>query len=339
MGIDEAGGDADVQASVQRGPAETAIGAAQHVAAQAVDQHFTGLADHAEVAALIRRLQGGEALLSVIPFQQQALFADDVQPVTGRGDGVEVKALRVVGAILERRPALATVFGPQDQVEHTDHIAQLVVGEPHIEQRLVCPLFDQPLTFGDQQWPLLVGRLGTGQRRIMLDQQIANLATIELLVPGGASIAAVQYHAVIAHRPALAVGRKTHRRQITAERHGGLLPVLADVVGKQNVATLADGNHALAGAGHAGQRTVDRQGADPGGQVQHIDVPGRLGDALQQAEHNAKRQLHNIIFIRTHTASSSENPRQASQPCSPTFKPAPTVIRGTALKVVPRTDA
>ncbi|VVQ20813.1 hypothetical protein PS914_06531 [Pseudomonas fluorescens] len=133
MGIDEAGGDADVQASVQRGPAETAIGAAQHVAAQAVDQYFTGLADHAEVAALIRRRQGSEALLSVIPFQQQALFADDVQPVTGRGDGVEVKALRVVGAILERRPALTTVFGPQDQVEHPDHIAQLVVGEPHIE--------------------------------------------------------------------------------------------------------------------------------------------------------------------------------------------------------------
>ncbi|MNH99585.1 hypothetical protein D3C73_523620 [compost metagenome] len=53
------------------------------------------------------------------------------------------------------------------------------------------------------------------------------------------------------------------------------------------MATLADGNHAPAGAGHAGQRAVDRQGTDPGGQVQHIDVIGRLGDALRQAEHNA----------------------------------------------------
>ncbi|VVO99131.1 hypothetical protein PS900_02744 [Pseudomonas fluorescens] len=73
------------------------------------------------------------------------------------------------------------------------------------------------------------------------------------------------------------------------------------------MATLADGNHPPTGAGHAGQRAVDGQGTEPGRQVQHIDVIGRLGDALRQAEHNAKRELQNIIFIRTHTASSSEN--------------------------------
>jgi len=37
----------------------------------------------------------------VIPFEQQTLFADDVERIARVGDGVEVKALRVVGAILE----------------------------------------------------------------------------------------------------------------------------------------------------------------------------------------------------------------------------------------------
>ncbi|MNP61800.1 hypothetical protein D3C76_1570210 [compost metagenome] len=73
------------------------------------------------------------------------------------------------------------------------------------------------------------------------------------------------------------------------------------------MATLANGNHALTGTGHAGQRALDGQGTHLGGQVQHVDIIGRLGDALRQAEHNAKRQLQPIIFIRTHTASSSEN--------------------------------
>ncbi|MOA06049.1 hypothetical protein D3C78_1256700 [compost metagenome] len=141
----------------------------------------------------------------------------------------------------------------------------------------------------------------------MLDQQGADLTTVELLLPGRAGVAAVQHHAIIAHRPALGGGRKIHGRKIGTGRHDGLLPMLAGVIGKQNVATLADGDHALTGAGHAGQRAVDGQGTDPGGQVQHIDVIGRLGDALRQAEHNAKRQLQNIIFIRTHAASSSEN--------------------------------
>ncbi|MNX98874.1 hypothetical protein D3C86_1312990 [compost metagenome] len=141
----------------------------------------------------------------------------------------------------------------------------------------------------------------------MLDQQFADLATVELLLPGRAGVAAVQHHAVIAHRPALGGGRKIHRSEVGTGRYDGLLPVVSRIIGKQNMATLADGNHAPAGAGHAGQRAVDRQGTDPGGQVQHIDVIGRLGDALRQAEHNAKGQLQHIIFIRTHTASSSEN--------------------------------
>ncbi|MNN22923.1 hypothetical protein D3C81_1363050 [compost metagenome] len=116
----------------------------------------------------------------------------------------------------------------------------------------------------------------------------------------------MQHHAVIAHRPALGGGRKIHRSEVGTGRHGGLLPVLTGIIGKHNMATLADGDHALTGAGHAGQRAFDGQGADLDRQVQHIDVIGRVGGALQQAEHHAKRQRQ-IIFIRTHTASSSEN--------------------------------
>ncbi len=123
-----------------------------------------------------------------------------------------MQALRVVGAILQRRPALAAIVGAQDQVEHADHIADFVIGEPHIEQRFVGALLEQALTFGDQQRPLFVARLGTGQRRVMLDQQVADLATVELLVPGRASVARVQHHAVIAHRPALGWRWQSSRR-------------------------------------------------------------------------------------------------------------------------------
>ncbi|MNP77957.1 hypothetical protein D3C76_1754770 [compost metagenome] len=61
-----------------------------------------------------------------------------------------MQALRVVGAILERRPALAAIVSAQDQVEHADHIADLVIGEPDVEQRFVRALLGQALAFGDQ---------------------------------------------------------------------------------------------------------------------------------------------------------------------------------------------
>ncbi len=139
------------------------------------------------------------------------MLASDVQRIASGGDGVEVKALRVVGAVLERYPALAAILGTQDQVEHPDHIAEAIVGEPDIEQRFVGALRHQALTFGDQQWPLFVARFCTGQCAVMLDQQGTNLAAVQLLAPGRAGITAVQHHAVTAHRPTLGGGRKNSR--------------------------------------------------------------------------------------------------------------------------------
>ncbi|MNL31932.1 hypothetical protein D3C87_1537510 [compost metagenome] len=190
-------------------------------------------------------------MLRVIPLQQQALLAGDVQRIAGGGDGIEVKALRVVGAVLERRPVLAAVLGAQDQVEHPDHITQLVVGEPDIEQGFVGPLRHQALAFGDQQRPLFVAGFCTGQRLVMLDQQGPDLAAVQLLAPGRTRVVAVQDHAVAAHRPTLGGRRKTHGIEVGTDRHGGLLPVIAGVIGIQNVATLSDGNQSVAGPGHA----------------------------------------------------------------------------------------
>ncbi|MNN71110.1 hypothetical protein D3C81_1870140 [compost metagenome] len=131
-----------MQAAVQRGPVLAAIGAAQDVAAQAIHQHFAGLADHTEEAALIRRRHGGKTLGAFIPLEQQALLARDVHTVASGSDGVEVETLGVVGTVLIRRPGLTTVVGAQDQVEHADYIAGFFVGEPDVEQRFVRALID-----------------------------------------------------------------------------------------------------------------------------------------------------------------------------------------------------
>ncbi|MNF71159.1 hypothetical protein D3C84_531040 [compost metagenome] len=182
---------------------------------------------------------------------------------------------------------MAAILGTQDQVEHADHVADLVVGEPDVEQRLVGALLDQPLTVSDQQRPLLIGRLGSGQRRVMPDQQRADLSTVQLLVPGHAGIAAVQDHAIVADGPALLRRSKIHRTQVTADRYARLLPLPAAIVGIKNVPALPDRHQPLPGIGDVQQRAVHGQCTGPGGQVQHIDVIGRLGDALRQAEHNA----------------------------------------------------
>jgi hypothetical protein len=105
-----------------------------------------------------------------------------------------------------------------------------------------------------------------------------------------------------------------------------LLKVLAGIVGKQDVATLADHDHALAGPGHAGQWALGGQGAGPGGLIEDVDVSGCVGRALQQAQQNTEGQLHNIIFIRTHTASSSKPLRGTL-----TFKPRAPIFVGASL--------
>ncbi|MCY1428209.1 hypothetical protein D9M71_440860 [compost metagenome] len=77
---------------------------------------------------------------AVVPLEQQALLAGYVQRIASGGDGIEVEALRVVGAVLEWRPGLTAVVGAQDQVEHADHIAGFFIGEPDVQQRFVRAL-------------------------------------------------------------------------------------------------------------------------------------------------------------------------------------------------------
>ncbi|MNO98576.1 hypothetical protein D3C76_903240 [compost metagenome] len=213
--------------------------------------------------------------------------------------------MRVVDAVLEWRPVLAAILGAQDQVEHADHIAQLVVGEPDVEQRLVGALLDQPLTFGDQQWPLLVGRLGTGQRRIVRDEHSTDLAAIQLLAPGGAGIAAVQYHTVAAHGPALLRRREGHRVEVGADRHAGLQPAFAVIVGVQNMAPLPDSDQPRAGTRNAEQGAAHGQRTGLGRLVQHIHQRCRLSDTLQQHRHRTQQHQHEL-FQGTHTAPSQE---------------------------------
>ncbi|MNI51916.1 hypothetical protein D3C73_1066660 [compost metagenome] len=229
---------------------------------------------------MIRRLSRNEALQGFIPLEQQPLLASDVQRIAGRRDGVEVETLRVVGAILERRPALTTVVSSQNQVEHADRVTHVFVGKPYIQQRFVGALLLHPFAFGHPQRPLRVVRLGGGQRLVMLDQQSADLAPVQLFFPGLASVVAVQHHAVAAHCPALGGVRKAHCIQISTDRHLGLLPLSAAVIAVDDVATLAHRNQALARPRRPGQRAADRQGTGLGWQVQHIDIRGGLADAL-----------------------------------------------------------
>ncbi|MNO74560.1 hypothetical protein D3C76_655640 [compost metagenome] len=246
-------------------------------------------------------MQGREALPGIVPLQQQPLFTGDVQGITGPGDGVEVKALRVVDAVLEWRPALTTILGTQDQVEHTHHIAQFVVGEPDIEQRLVGALLHQLLTFSDQQWPLLIGRLGRGQRAVVFDEQIADLAAVQLFAPGCTGIAAVQHDTIVTDRPTLLGRREKHRSQVAAQRNAGLHPVLARIVGKKNMATLANGDQALARSSNADQGAMHGQRTRHGRQLQHINKTGRPSYTLQQ--HRTQQRQHEL-FQGTHTAPS-----------------------------------
>ncbi|MNG36856.1 hypothetical protein D3C84_1240320 [compost metagenome] len=65
---------------------------------------------------------------------------------------------------------MATVFSAQNQVKHADHIADLLIGKPDVEQGFVGALLYQSLAFDGPTRPFFVVRLATGQRTIMLDQ-------------------------------------------------------------------------------------------------------------------------------------------------------------------------
>ncbi|MNT56224.1 hypothetical protein D3C72_1935080 [compost metagenome] len=105
----------------------------------------------------------------------------------------------------------------------------------------------------------------------------------------------MQHHAIVTHRPALLGGRKIHGRQVGADRHGGLLPGLAGIIGIENVATLTDGDQALPGTRQVQQRATRRQGTRLGRLIQYVDVTGRLRHTLHQRQQHAQRQQRTLV--------------------------------------------
>ncbi|MNE42695.1 hypothetical protein D3C80_1368410 [compost metagenome] len=206
-----------------------------------------------------------------------------------------MQALRIVGAVLHRRPGATAVQGAQDQVEHADRVAALRVDEPDVEERLVGAFVDQSLALGDELRPLLVVRLGAGQRLVVGEHQLADLPAVQLLLPAGAAIAAVQHHAIVADRPALLGGGEMHRVEVGADRHAGLLPALAGILGIQNVTAQADRDQPITRARHIAQRAARCQFARAGRQVQHIHEGGCLGHALQRTQRDTQRQQRALI--------------------------------------------
>ncbi|MCY1432905.1 hypothetical protein D9M71_489140 [compost metagenome] len=138
----------------------------------------------------------------------------------------------------------------------------------------------------------------------MLEHQLADLATIELPGPGGAGIAAVHHHAIVAHRPALSGGRKTHRREIRADRYGGLLPVLSGVIGIKNVAALPYCDQTMPRLGNTQQGAARCQCTRLGRQIQHVHVDRCLRAALQQPQQHSQHQWRDLLVTGAHVAPS-----------------------------------
>ncbi|MOA09123.1 hypothetical protein D3C78_1289310 [compost metagenome] len=195
----------------------------------------------------------------------------------------------VVHAVDPGLPVATAVDRTQDQVESADDEAFALIGEPDIEERLVRALFRQALR-------LVLPAFDTG---VVVEHQLADLPAIELLLPALSGIAAVQHHAIMADRPAFAGSGEKYGGKVGADRHFGLLPELAAVIGIQDVATLAHRHQTLASFGQVEQRTLRRQFAALRRQVQHIDegrglsqsrvqqqAQGRQGDPLVHSGNN-----------------------------------------------------
>ncbi|MNC39096.1 hypothetical protein D3C75_877360 [compost metagenome] len=138
----------------------------------------------------------------------------------------------------------------------------------------------------------------------MLEYQLADLAAVKLSGPGDAGIAAAQHHAIVADRPALGGRRKTHRREIRADRYCGLLPVLSGVIGIKNVPALPHGDQTLPRLGNTQQGAARRQGTRLGRQIQHVNVGRCQRAALQQRQQHSQHQWRDLLVTGAHVAPS-----------------------------------
>ena len=152
----------------------------------------------------------------------------------------------VVRAVHQRRPAVAAILRPEDQVEGTYRITALRVLEPHVEKRFVRALGHQ--RFGLQLHAL--GRFVGRVRRVaeMGQCQLGRPATIELLFPGAPTIGGMQNHALMPHRPTLRRVHEVDCREIGADGNARLSPGLA-ILREQHVTTLTHSHQTLARLG------------------------------------------------------------------------------------------
>ncbi|MNL84851.1 hypothetical protein D3C87_2129560 [compost metagenome] len=74
----------------------------------------------------------------------------------------------------------------------------------------------------------------------------------------------MQHHAIVAHCPTLPGGREMHGVQVGADRHVGLPPILAGIIGIKNVPALTHRDQALSRLGNVQQGAARGQGTGPG---------------------------------------------------------------------------
>ncbi|MNH18411.1 hypothetical protein D3C79_781120 [compost metagenome] len=169
---------------------------------------------------------------------------------------VEVHTARVIDAVQPGRPALACVFGAQDQVESADGEALVFVFEPDIQQWLVSTLGGEEFSVLFQ--PLRLRIVRVYRFAVMLHQQVDDLPSIQLFAPGLTGITAMQDHPFMPDGPALAGAGKGQRSDIGTDWYLGLSPGLA-VIGIKNMSTLASGNQSICRVRQGIERRLDRQ--------------------------------------------------------------------------------
>ncbi|MNV91766.1 hypothetical protein D3C71_1863010 [compost metagenome] len=111
-----------------------------------------------------------------VQFQHQSLLGDHEQRAGRRAQAIQVHAARVVDTVLPGGPGLATILGTQQQIEGTGDESRALIGEPHIQQRLVGALGGEQ--FGILFQALRLGVIRVGRVAVLLEQDRGDLLAI-----------------------------------------------------------------------------------------------------------------------------------------------------------------
>ncbi|MOA09429.1 hypothetical protein D3C78_1292580 [compost metagenome] len=199
---------------------------------QAKYHQQTFAAGEAEERAGVGAVELDEALLGAIQAQQQAQLANDVDVLADLANGVQRIFIGVFGALHPWDPLFAAVGGMQDKVVGANRPAFSLGLEIHVQERFGRAFLLQGLRIllGVLQLFAVVRQCG-----VVLEGQVADLASIQLAFPAFAAIGAVQDHAIVAHCPAFGLTGEIHGNQVAAERERALREMLAGVLGMQDM--------------------------------------------------------------------------------------------------------